>query len=769
VAAELLSCPEEQDEIAYRHGRRHLARLRNTPLDERTTVDRAHDRVALHLARCGDLDSFEFVGQSRRRPGPGEVEVRVDATSVNFINVLQAMGVYQRFSAGEERGDVCAFDGAGVVTAVGDGVREVREGDRVAAMFVDRAESAVMSSVATVRADCLLPVPDEVSAQDAAALPCAYLTAWYALRHLARLRPGEKVLIHSASGGTGLAALNLARACGADVLATAGSEAKRAYLRGLGVAHVMDSRTLDFADQVRELTGGRGVDVVLNSLTGPAQSASLELLAHRGRFLELGKRDIYANSRLGLLPFRRNVTFAGVDVLMMMQQDPGLLAEGYRELAGMLADGTLPLLPVTEHPVTEASSAFHTMASARHTGKLVLTWPAEGTETLPVRPEDVPVVRPDASYLVTGGLGGLGLLVARWLAERGAAAVVLTSRSAPTELTRAALDAVTADFGTRVEVVCGDLAEPGVADSLVRAATHTGHALRGVVHAAAVVEDATIGNLSPALLEKVWRPKATGAWLLHDSTAGQELDWWVTFSSAASLLGNPGQGAYAAANAWLDEFTSWRRAQGLPATCVNWGPWAEVGRGAGMADRGYAMIAPTEAIAALERILSHDRDRTAYTPLDLSRWLESYPDTARTAFFAELAAPAAGAASAGKGSALLEALRETDCPQQRQRILQPQVVEHIAAVLRLGTDRFDANTSLVTLGLDSLMAIALRNRLQRELALDIPTTVMWTHPTASALTHYLLARLDPEQGHADAPPETEPSASPSAASPAVLG
>ncbi|MFH8658522.1 SDR family NAD(P)-dependent oxidoreductase [Streptomyces afghaniensis] len=769
VAAELLSCPEEQDEIAYRHGRRHLARLRNTPLDERerrrTTVDRAHDRVALHLARCGDLDSFEFVAQSRRRPGPGEVEVRVDATSVNFINVLQAIGVYQRFSAGEERGDVCAFDGAGVVTAVGDGVREVREGDRVAAMFVDRAESAVMSSVATVRADCLLPVPDAVSAQDAAALPCAYLTAWYALRHLARLRPGEKVLIHSASGGTGLAALNLARACGTDVLATAGSEAKRAYLRGLGVAHVMDSRTLDFADQVRELTGGRGVDVVLNSLTGPAQSASLELLAHRGRFLELGKRDIYANSRLGLLPFRRNGTFAGVDVLMMMQQDPGLLAEGYRELAGMLADGTLPLLPVTEHPVTEASSAFHTMASARHTGKLVLTWPAEGTEILPVRPEDVPVVRPDASYLVTGGLGGLGLLVARWLAERGAAAVVLTSRSAPSELTRAALDALTADFGTRVEVVCGDLAEPGVADSLVRAATHTGHALRGVVHAAAVVEDATIGNLSPALLEKVWRPKATGAWLLHHATAGQELDWWVNFSSAASLLGNPGQGAYAAANAWLDEFTSWRRAQGLPATCVNWGPWAEVGRGAGMADRGYAMIAPAEGIAALERILSHDRDRTAYTPLDLSRWLESYPDTARTAFFAELAAPAAGADSAGKRSALLEALRETDCPQRRQRILQPQVVEHIAAVLRLGTDRFDAHTSLVTLGLDSLMAIALRNRLQRELALDIPTTVMWTHPTASALTHYLLARLDPEQGHADAPPETEPSA----ASPAVPG
>ncbi|MEU8957810.1 type I polyketide synthase [Streptomyces sp. NPDC048518] len=762
VAEELLSCPDDQDEVARRDGTRLVARLRNAPMSERerrtSTVDRARDRVALHLARPGDLDSFEFVTQSRRRPGPGEVEVRTDATSVNFINVLQAMGVYQRFAAGAERGDVSAFDGAGVVTAVGAGVRGVREGDRVAAMFVDAEQSAVMSSFSTVRADCLLPVPDGVSAQDAAALPCAYLTAWYALRHLARLRAGEKVLIHSASGGTGLAAVNLARARGAEVLATAGSEAKRTYLRGLGIAHVMDSRTLDFADQVREITEGGGVDVVVNSLTGPAQSASLELLAHRGRFIELGKRDIYANTRLGLLPFRQNVTFAGVDVLMMMRQDPELLAEGYRELGAMLAAGSLPLLPVTEHPVGEASSVFHTMASARHTGKLVLTWPTEGTDTLPVRPEDVPVVRPDGSYLVTGGLGGLGLLVARWLAERGAAAVVLTSRGAPSPAARAALDAVVADHGTRVDVVPGDLAEPRVADALVRAAQETGHPLRGVIHAAAVVEDATIAHLSPALLEKVWRPKATGAWLLHLATAGLNLDWWVTFSSAASLLGNPGQGAYAAANAWLDEFTSWRRAQGLPATCVNWGPWAEVGRGAGMQQRGYAMIEPAEGIDALESILAHDRARTAYTPVDLARWLESYPATARTAFFAELAAPAAGVESTGGRNVLLESVRQADGPELRRQLLQPHVVDHIAAVLRLGTDRIDADTSLVSLGLDSLMAIALRNRLQRELELDIPTTVMWTHPTAFALTRYLLARLHPDQAEEDIAAEPEPAA-----------
>ncbi|MFF7178014.1 SDR family NAD(P)-dependent oxidoreductase [Streptomyces sp. NPDC008121] len=754
VAAELLSCPVEQDEIAYRAGTRHLARLRNMPLDaaerRRVPVDHGHDRVALHLARPGDLDSLELVAQPRRRPGPDEVEVRLEATSVNFINVLQAMGVYQRFDAdGEETADVCAFDGAGVVTAVGDSVRTVRPGDRVAAMFVDAGQTALMSSFATVRADCLLPVPEEVSARDASALPCAYLTAWYTLRHLARLKPGEKVLIHSASGGTGLAAVNLARARGAEVLATAGSEAKREYLRGLGIEHVMDSRTLAFADRVRDLTQGRGVDVVLNSLTGPAQAAGLELLAHRGRFLELGKRDIYANTRLGLLPFRRNASFAAVDVLMMMRQDPDLLADGYRELGAVLAAGTLPLLPVTPYPVHEASSAFHTMASARHTGKLVLTWPAAGTETLPVRPDDVPVVRADGSYLVTGGLGGLGLLVAGWLARRGAAAVILTSRGAPTAAARTALDALTAAHGTRVDVVRADLAEPGAADTLVATALATGHPLRGVVHAAAVVEDATVANLSPDLLERVWRPKATGAWRLHHATAGQELDWWVGFSSAASLLGNPGQGAYAAANAWLDEFTSWRRSHGFPATCVNWGPWAEVGRGAAMEQRGYAMISPEEGIDALERVLSHDRGRTAYTPADVPRWLESFPATGRTAFFAELASGTGAVDQADGGNALLRSLRESDGPRQRHQLLEARVLEHIATVLRLPADRFDAATSLVTLGLDSLMAMALRNRLQRDLALAIPTTVMWTHPTASALTRYLLARLHPEQEQDD--------------------
>ncbi len=289
---------------------------------------------------------------------------------------------------------------------------------------------------------------------------------------------------------------------------------------------------------------------------------------------------------------------SSVDLVLLRQTDPALIARIVRELGEALRGGDLPPLPVTTHPVTEAAEPFHTMAAARHTGKLVLTWPTEGTTTLPVDPEDVEVVRTDGTYLVTGGLGGLGLLLARRLADLGASAIVLNSRSEPDEDTRTVIEELRAT-GTRVEVVSGDISAAGVVAEAVTAAKACGHPLRGVVHAAAVVEDAIATNIDPALLDRVWTPKATGAWRLHEATAGlPELDWWAVFSSESSLLGRPGQGSYAAANAWLDEFAAWRRAQGLPAVSINWGGWAEHGRGAYNEQLGYTMIRPAEGLAA---------------------------------------------------------------------------------------------------------------------------------------------------------------------------
>ncbi|MFK8850113.1 SDR family NAD(P)-dependent oxidoreductase [Streptomyces sp. Ac-502] len=740
LARELLTCPASQDAIAYRDGQRYTARLATEPLGHsdlrHTLVDPSRDALTLDLEHHGDLSSFRLVAERRRPPAAGEVEIHVQATGLSFINVLKALGVYDRFRAPGD-GPACdTFECAGTITAVGKGVTGRQVGDRVAAWVL----GSPISSFARTRAGLTLPLPDATGLPEAAALPFAYLTAQYGLHHLARLRPGETVLVHTASGGAGLALIHLAQAHGAHVLATAGSADKRAFLRRLGVRHVMDSRSLDFADQVRDLTQGRGVDVVVNTLTGPAQSASLDLLAPYGRFIELGKQDIYANTRLGLLPFRRGITFSSVDILAIGQHNTRLAETLCNQVADALHNGTLTPLPVTTYPIADAAIAFRTMAGAQHTGKLVLTWPEQGSLTVPVRPKDATVVRMDASYIITGGLGGLGLLAARWLAHNGAPHLVLTGRSRPGRNAKRVIGDLRA-AGTRVDIINADIANPATAPRLVAAAQAHGHPLRGVLHCAAVVEDATAARITEDLLDRVWRPKADGAWHLHHATLDADLDWWVGFSSIASVLGSPGQGAYTAANAWLDEFITWRRAQGLPATGINWGPWARYGRGSGMEERGHTMIEPEDGIAALEQILRHDRSRTGYSPLDIGHWLASYPDTATREYFADLAAAAHGPGSPSDGSdGLLAALHEA--PQDERRVLlRNRTAQHIADVLRLDQDRCDPNASLTLLGLDSLRAVEIRNRLQRELHITFPQTALWTHPTVAALTDYLLDQL----------------------------
>ncbi|WP_187414402.1 type I polyketide synthase [Nonomuraea sp. PA05] len=758
LARELSSCPQDDDEIAYRRGERLAARLVPAPLGEadrrRRAVDTSVQGAGLAVARPGDLGTLELVDRPRRAPGPTEVEIQVRACGINFADLLYLMGVYSAYSSEDSAMPGPGFDCAGVVTAVGRDVRRLRPGQKVAAVA-----GWSFSSFVTTRADWTLPLPDEANLPAAAAHPLAYLTSWYALTHLAAVRPGEHVLIHSATGGTGLAAINIATSRGAHVLATAGTERKRALLRDLGVGTVMDSRTLDFAGQARAATGGRGVDVVLNSLTGTAQAAGLEALACRGRFIELGKRDIHQGTRLGLEPFRRNITLSSVDMQLLYHQDPGLIATLIEEIGEAVRHGGLPPLPFTAYPVAEAGQALRAMAGAEHTGKLVLTWPSPAPANVVVRPRDHAPVRPDGSYIVTGGLGGLGMLVTRWLAVSGAARVVLCGRSAPDDRTRAIIDDLRTG-GTRIEVVHGDVAEQGIAERLVTAATADGGRLRGVVHAAAVVEDATIVRLDADLLERVWRPKVLGALRLHEATRDADLDWWVAFSSVAALHGSPGQGAYAAANAWLDEFVSWRRAKSGTGTLIHWGPWAEHGRGQVLADRGYPLITPQEGIAALDRILRHDPVRTGYSSVPLGRWLAPYPRTARAAFFTGMIT----AASPGTdGDDLLAALHHTADERERRTLAEECVRRHAATVLRLPAGRIDPAAPLAGLGLDSLLALELRNRLQQDVRRSIPATAIWTHPSIEALARYLLRHLAPAGGEDDGQGDGEAAAATSLA------
>jgi polyketide synthase 5 len=564
-------------------------------------------------------------------------------------------------------------------------------------------------------------IPSGLTEAQAAAVTTAHATAWYGLNDLARIRAGDKVLIHSATGGVGQAALAIARAAGAEIFATAGNAKRRQLLHDMGIHHIYDSRSTEFAEQVRRATNGYGVDIVLNSLTGAAQRAGINLLSFGGRFVELGKRDIYGDGRLGLFPFRRNLMFFAVDLGLMAVTHPAEVRELLSSVYRLTADGTLPTPEMTHYPLAEAASAIRAMSAAEHTGKLVLDIPRKGRSSVVLPPEQVPVFRDDAAYIITGGLGGLGLFLAEKMAAAGAGRIVLSSRSAPSQKVLETIELVRAT-GSDVAVECGDIAQAETAKRLVAAATATGLPLRGVLHAAAVVEDATLPNITGELIERDWAPKVHGAWHLHHALreleADRPLDWFCSFSSAAALLGSPGQGAYAAANSWLDAFTHWRRAQGLPATAIAWGAWADIGRGAGLAESGdTTMISPDEGGYAFEALLRHNRAYSGYAPIAGSPWLASL--TQRSRFAEVFRSSGMDRSDRGKFRAELAELPADEWPGRLRRLISEQV----GLILRRSVD---PDRPLSEYGLDSLGNLELRTRIETETGIRTSSTDVTT-------------------------------------------
>jgi NADPH:quinone reductase-like Zn-dependent oxidoreductase/acyl carrier protein len=613
----------------------------------------------------------------------------------------------------------------------------VHVGDEVVAITPSYEGTSLLASHATVPERFVVRRPLNVPVEAAAALPIAYLTAYYALGELARVQAVERVLVHSATGGVGLAALHLCRALGADVIATAGSEARRAQLRAMGVEHVFDSRRTAFADEVRACTGGRGVDVVVNSLPGDAVLAGLMSLAPRGRFVEIGKRDVYGHARLDLAPFRDNISFFVVDLARLTEQDPTYVSGLFRTVMAMVADGRLPPLPTTAAPITSASDVFRTMAQAGHTGKLVLTRPAA-----PVL-ADTPFVRPEGTYLITGGLGALGLAVARRLARRGARHLVLLGRSAPA----LAAAAVVEDLRRQevdVRFVAANVADAAGLASALRTVRDTMPPLLGVVHAAGTLADATIDQMDGARLRAALAPKVAGAWNIHRATLDDPLELFVLFSSAAAVLGLAGQANYAAGNAFLDALAHQRRLAGRPATSVAWGPWSDVGlaaaaanRGDRLAGRGLEGLVEDEALDALEWLVAQDRATAAVMRFDASAWLASDPSA--TAMVGDLVTEAP--APAGTRTGWRERLLALPPGPRRRVALEDALCVELAAVLRIPADRIDRHLPLKALGLDSLMALELRNRLEPATGLDLPATVVWNHPTVVLLAAHLSGRM----------------------------
>ncbi|MFF9349376.1 SDR family NAD(P)-dependent oxidoreductase [Streptomyces sp. NPDC014734] len=723
-----------EDRVVLREGERLVGlRVRGgssrTPAPWRTGGGAQPFRLG--VARPGSPDSLCRWPLDRSAPGEGRVEVAVEAASLNFIDVMKTMGVYPDRSADRE---VLGLDCAGEVTAVGPSVTGVRVGDRVVACGF-----GALASHVTVDARHVVPVPVALSAAEAAALPMVLVTAHYALVDVARTEPGETVLIHSATGGLGLAALQVARRAGATVIATAGTEEKRRHLRDLGVTHVFDSRRLDWAAQVRAATGGRGVDVVLNSLSGAALPLGMEVLAEDGRFVEVGKRDIHAGTSVGLGAFRKSISVTAVDIAGLLRRRPERFASVLGTVWRGVEAGELGPLPVRTREFTEAEDAVRTMARGEHIGKIVLTGPARcGT----VRPQPLPDgrLRAGGTYLITGGLGALGLSLAGFLASSGAGAIALLGRSAPGDPGR--IEALRAT-GVRVGVWSADVADERRMRAVLDEIRAQLPPLRGVFHAAGVLDDATLLGLDAARIERVLRPKVNGARVLDELTADDGLDLFVLFSSAAAYVGTAGQAAYAAANSALDALAMERRRAGLPGLSVQWGPVAGVGlaarssgRGDRLADRGLGSVGVQECWRALRRFVETDEAVVAHAALDPERWRETYPATAAQTSWQSLTGADRAAVDTG--------LRNVP-PERRRELVEDVVRRDAALVLRIDRDVLARDVPLKSLGLDSLMSLELRNRLEASLGLRLSPTLLWKYGSLARLGAALSELFDTEE------------------------
>ncbi|WP_437759558.1 SDR family NAD(P)-dependent oxidoreductase [Sorangium sp. So ce1389] len=745
LLAREIGAAAQDDQIALRGGERYVAQLVRSrfedgepPGDGRRAEPARGRPFRLEIDEPGVLERLALREIRRRPPGPGEVEIAVDAAGLNFLDVMKALGTYPGMAPGPVAlGNECA----GRVVGVGEGVRGLEIGQEVIAV----APGAFATHV-TAPARAVAPKPARLTPAQAAAIPSVFMTAWYALNHLGRARRGERVLIHAASGGTGLAALQIARALGLEVFATAGSEEKRAFLRSLGVARAMDSRTLAFADEILGATGGRGVDLVLNSLTGEAAQKSLEVLAPYGRFLELGKRDIHDGVRLGLAPFKKSLSYSSIDLAGMAEERPDLFASLLAEVVRRFEEGAFEPLPVEIVPASLAEEAFRRMAQAKHIGKLVIAMDDPEARVAPAA-DSAPAIRADASYLITGGLGALGLAAAGWLVEQGARHLVLVGRRAPSDEARAAIGALEA-AGARVRAAQADVASDDEVRRLVAELGATMPPLRGVVHAAGLLDDHTLLELSEEHFRRVFAPKVHGAFNLHARTLDAPLDFFVMYSSIATTLGAPDQGNYAAANAFLDALAQRRRSMRLPAMSVAWGAFAEVGlaaaddlRGARVAQRGVGGFSPAEGLAALARLLDRPRAEVVVARFEARKWVEFYPRAGESPFLAELLKEAP---DASPGAAAAAALRESlaaEPPAERLARLEEHIREQVGRVLRLPAARVGRLAPFRSLGVDSLMSLELRNRIEASVGLRLSTTLLFAYPHAAALSEHLLERL----------------------------
>jgi polyketide synthase 7 len=717
---DVIGCGEPQ--LVVREGVAYQARLR--PVNPQPVLQLPEPPSVWRLAAGGGGTLENVVAEScpRTELAAGQVRVAVAAAGVNFRDVLVALGMYPGAA------DLGA-EGAGIVTEVGPGVTERAVGDVVMGIL------GLTGSEAAVDQRLVVPVPHGWSFEDAAGVPVVFLTAYYGLSVLAGLRAGQRVLVHAAAGGVGMAAVQLARHWGAEVFATA-SRGKWETLRAMGFDddHIADSRALEFEEKFSSTTGGRGMDVVLNSLAGDFNDASLRLLAPGGHFIEMGKTDL--RDPRAVEDAHPGVKYRAFD---LMEAGPEHIASMFGDLMDLFDAGALAPLPVKAFDVRRAAGAYRFMSQARHIGKVVLTMP------------DGPGGLAAGTALITGGTGMAGAALARHLVDRYRIPhVMLVSRSGEQADGVSGLVAELRDAGALVSVVACDVGDrDALAGLLDQVPAH--YPLRGVFHAAGVLDDAVIASLDTTRVDTVLRAKVDGAWNLHELTQDLNLSAFVLFSSMAGIVGAPGQGNYAAANSVLDGLAAYRRARGLPGLSVAWGMWEQASTmtqhlgdrdKARMSRVGLVALPTQQALQLFDTAVLGDLPVVVATQLD--RAALSAHSAALPPLLSQLATRRARRVIDHTDMVSLTGLRarlEGLTPEQRQRELVDLVCSNAATVLGHSTADIEAENAFQELGFDSLTAVELRNRLKIATGLSLSPTIIFDHPTPASLAEHLDTQL----------------------------
>ncbi len=704
-------------EIAVRDGNRYVRSI--VPAD-RASIGDSHETVErvtssecsykMSVTTPGLLDDLNMVRCNPRLPGPGEVEIKIEAAGLNFRDVMTAMGMLPVVTDTESAG--FGWECAGTVVDVGHGVTAFNSGDHVMAIA-----PATIGTHTLTHEKLVARIPRDFTMAEGASIPVIFLTAWYSLIRLARLEKGDRVLIHSASGGVGLAAIQVARYVGAEVYATAGSEEKRGYLADLGIKHVLNSRSLEFGDEIGRLTKGYGVDVILNSLSGDAMRKSLDILAPHGRFVELGRTDILNGNQLGLASFNRNISYFAVDLAQMWKDRPSVVGAHLSEVTALFNDGVFMPPPITEYTIQETAAAFKCMAQAKHKGKIIITLNDDLVE-VPVQEIGL---RPDRSYVITGAFGGIGGILVEWLQEHGVRHLVLIGRNPPGGRSLETINRLKND-GVEVRSIICDVSRLGELGTLFSDIQSSSPPIGGIFHIAGVLDDGLIVHQTPERFDTVLAPKIEGGWNLHKVSENLNLDFFVLFSSASSFHGTVGQSNYAAANAFLDGLARYRRSKELPALSINWGGWA----GTGMASRTIPgdndLLDSGTALEVLDELLNCDEAQIAVVP-------ERNPGSEGRL--------------AGVSDGLIisrDVLRSMPVDEQVEcigRYLQ----QTTARVIESEPETLDLSRSWKSFGIDSLMGVELKNRIERDLEVAVAVSLFQSSQSVDALIGYIQDRI----------------------------